>query len=222
MTLRVLLVDDESLTRVALRDYLTTDPDIEIVGEAANGRVGLQQARALQPDVVLIDMQMPEMNGVEATSAIRAEFPEITVLGLTTFTTDEYVIRVLRAGAAGYLVKDTPPSEIIAAVKQVASGEFVISPEVTRHVIRGVADSVPSAVEPDPALATLLNERDLEVIHLLARGMSNREIADELFIAESTVKSRFIKVREKLGVRDRVQILVKAVEHGIVTVQSSH
>jgi len=217
--IRVLLADDESLTRVALRDYLASDPSIEVVGDASNGRLAIQQTRSLEPDIVLMDMQMPIMNGVEATRAIRESSPEVAVLGLTTFTTDEYVVEVLRAGAAGYLVKDTPPREIIDAVHQVAAGEFVISPEVTRHVIRGVADSVPAVAAPDPVVAEQLNEKDLEVIDLLARGMSNREIAAELFVAESTVKSRFIKVREKLDVRDRVQILVKAVEYGLVSVR---
>lgn len=213
---RVLLVDDESMTREILRDYLSADPSIEVVGEAADGRIAVQQATSLRPDVILMDMQMPVMDGVAATARIHAEHPEIAILGLSTFTTDRYVVELLRAGASGYLVKDTKPREIVAAVHTVLAGESVLSPEVTRHVVKGLEASVPAETVPDPELLEALTEKELEVIRLLARGMSNREMAQELFITESTVKARFVKVMEKLGVRDRVQILVSAIEHGLV------
>ncbi|PPI02772.1 DNA-binding response regulator [Rathayibacter sp. AY1B7] len=213
---RVLLVDDESMTREILRDYLSQDPAIEVVGEASDGRIAVQQAATLQPDLILMDMQMPVMNGVAATERIHAEHPGIAILGLSTFTTDRYVVDLLRAGASGYLVKDTKPREIIAAVHAVLAGESVLSAEVTRHVVKGLEESVPAETVPDPDLLEALTEKELEVIRLLARGMSNREMAQELFVTESTVKARFVKVMEKLGVRDRVQILVSVIEHGLV------
>jgi DNA-binding NarL/FixJ family response regulator len=214
--IKVLLVDDESMIRDTLRDYLSADPAIVVVGEAADGRVAVQQAAALGPDVVLMDMQMPVMDGVAATAQIHAEHPEVAILGLTTFSTDRYVTDLLRAGASGYLVKDTLPRDITAAVRTVAAGDAVLSPEVALHVVRGMEASVPAEVRPDAALLESLTEKELEVIRLLARGMSNREIAQELYVTESTVKARFVKVMEKLGVRDRVQILVTAMRRGLV------
>ena len=212
----VLLVDDEALTRETLRDYLSSDPTIEVVGEASDGQVAVRQAAGLLPDVILMDMQMPVMDGVAATKKIHAEHPEIAILGLSTFSTDRYVVDLLRAGASGYLVKDTLPKKITAAVHAVVAGESILSSEVTRHVVVGLAASVPAEVVPDPVLMKSLTEKELEVIHLLGRGMSNSEMAAELFITESTVKARFVKVMEKLGVRDRVQILVTAIERGLV------
>lgn len=212
----ILLVDDEPLTREILRDYLSTDPSLEVVGEAANGQVAVQQAASLSPDVILMDMQMPVLDGVGATAQIHARQPEIKILGLTTFSNDRYVVDLLRAGASGYLVKDTKPREIIAAIKTVLSGESVLSPEVTRHVVKALGESVPAQVTPDAELMELLTDKELEVVQLLARGMSNREMAQHLFVSESTIKARFVKVMEKLGVRDRVQILVTAVQHGLV------
>lgn len=217
---RVLLVDDEVLTREILRDYLSADPTIEVVGEASDGRAAVVQASSLRPDVILMDMQMPVMDGVAATAKIHAEFPEIAILGLSTFSTDRYVVDLLRAGASGYLVKDTLPKKITAAIHVVMAGESVLSTEVTRHVVTGLARSVPSEVVPDPLLVETLTEKELEVIRLLAQGMSNREMATELFVTESTIKARFVKVMEKLGVRDRVQILVAAIEGGLVGLSS--
>ncbi|WP_091465045.1 response regulator [Paenarthrobacter nitroguajacolicus] len=213
---RVLLVDDELLAREILRDYLSSDPSIEVVGEASDGRVAVVQAASLRPDVILMDMQMPVMDGVAATAQIHADFPEIAILGLSTFSTDRYVVDLLRAGASGYLVKDTLPKEITAAIHTVMAGESVLSSKVTRHVVAGLAESVPAEVVPDPKLVGALTKKELEVIQLLGRGMSNREMAAELFVTESTIKARFVNVMEKLGVRDRVQILVAAVEGGLV------
>lgn len=214
--IRVLLVDDEPLTREILRDYLSSDPGIQVIGEAADGRAAILQARSLRPAVILMDMQMPDVDGVQATAIIHAELPHIAVLGLSTFSTEQYVVPLLRAGASGYLVKDTPPAQIIRALRTVMERGSVLSPEVTRHVVAGLESSVPAALEPDPGLLSILTEKELEVIQLLARGMSNREMAEELFVTESTIKARFVKVMEKLGVRDRVQILVAAVERGLV------
>lgn len=213
---KVLLVDDEALTREILRDYLSSDSTIEVVGEASDGRSAMVQAASLRPDVILLDMQMPVMDGVSAATQIHKQHPEIAILGLSTFSTDRYVVDLLRAGASGYLVKDAKPKEITAAIHKVMAGESVLSPEVTRHVVAGLATSIPAEVVPDPVLVGTLTEKELEVIRLLGRGMSNREMAAELFVTESTIKARFVRIMEKLGVRDRVQILVRAVEHGLL------
>lgn len=214
--IRLLLVDDEPMIREILRDYLSADPSIEVVGEANNGEVAVRQAAALHPDVVLMDMQMPVLDGVGATAQIHAAQPEIKILGLTTFSTDRYVVDLLRAGGSGYLVKDTKPREIVAAIHAVLAGESVLSPEVTRFVVKGLEESVPAKITPDTELADRLTDKELEVIQLLSQGMSNREMAQALFVSESTIKARFVKIMEKLGVRDRVQILVTAIQHGLV------
>lgn len=216
----VLLVDDDVLTREILRDYLGADPKIKVVGEAADGRAATVQVRGLRPNVVLMDMQMPVMDGVEATRVIHAEYPDIVVLGMSTFTTERYVVPLLRAGASGYLVKDEHPARILSAVHTAFSGGSVLSAEVTRHVVAGLAHSIPSTIKPDNVLLELLTEKEMEVIQLLARGLSNREMAKQLHVTESTIKARFVKVMEKLGVRDRVQILVTAVERGLVDLDS--
>ncbi|PQZ98634.1 DNA-binding response regulator [Arthrobacter sp. MYb224] len=212
----VLLVDDEALTREILRDYLSSDPTIEIVGEASNGKSAVVQAASLQPEVILMDMQMPVMDGVAATAQIHQSNPEIAILGLSTFATDRYVVDLLRAGASGYIVKDAKPQEITDAINKVAAGESILSPQVARHVVSGLANSIPAEVEADAELIDALTDKELEVIKLLGRGMSNKEMATELFVTESTIKARFVKVMEKFGVRDRVQILVKAVEQGLL------
>ena len=216
--IRVLLVDDEAITREILRDYVGSDPSLEIVGEAANGQVAVAQASALRPDVILMDMQMPIMDGVRATAQIHAEFPEIAILVLSTFSTDRYVVDLLRAGASGYLVKDALPKDIVAAVHAVAAGESVLSPDVTRHVVRGLEESTPATLEPDAELMSVLTEKELQIAALVADGLSNREMAQHLFVTESTIKARFVKIMEKLGVRDRVQILVTAIARGLVTI----
>ena len=215
---RVLLVDDESLTRETLRDYLRLDPSLHVVGEAADGQVALRQTVTLRPDLILMDMQMPVLDGVGATAKIHAECPEVKILGLTTFATDRYVVDLLRAGASGYIVKDTKPRDLIAAIHTVLAGESALSPEVTKYVIKGLEESIPAVVPPNQDLLDKRTEKEMEVIRLLAQGMSNREMAKELFVTESTIKQRFVKVMEKMGVRDRIQILVEAIQHGLVTV----
>ena len=215
---RVLLVDDESLTRETLRDYLRLDPSLHVVGEAADGQVALRQTVTLRPDLIRMDMQMPVLDGVGATAKIHAECPEVKILGLTTFATDRYVVDLLRAGASGYIVKDTKPRDLIAAIHTVLAGESALSPEVTKYVIKGLEESIPAVVPPNQDLLDKLTEKEMEVIRLLAQGMSNREMAKELFVTESTIKQRFVKVMEKMGVRDRIQILVEAIQHGLVTV----
>lgn len=214
--IKVLLVDDETLIRKILRDYLSADPQIEVIGEAKDGRSATTQAQGLRPDVILMDMQMPLMDGIEATQNIHQANPDIRILGLSTFATDRYVVNLLRAGASGYLVKDSKPEEMTAAIHTVYSGESVLSPEVTRHVVQGLEESIPVDTAPDPRFSTLLTDKEMEVIQLLAQGKSNKEMATELFVTESTIKARFVKIMEKLQVRDRVQILVAAIEYGLV------
>lgn len=217
---KVLLVDDESLIRNILMDYLSSDESLEVVGEASNGKLAISQARALQPDVILMDMQMPLMDGVEATQYIHHSFPNIRILGLSTFATDRYVVELLRAGASGYLVKDSRPEEITSAIHTVHDGGSVLSPEVTRYVVQGLEQSVPAEISPDEELMSVLTAKEIEVIELLARGLNNKEMAAELFVTESTIKARFVKIMEKMQVRDRVQILVKAIEHNLINLKT--
>lgn len=217
---KVLLVDDESLIRNILKDYLSSDESLEVVGEASNGKLAISQARALQPDVILMDMQMPLMDGVEATQYIHHSFPDIRILGLSTFATDRYVVELLRAGASGYLVKDSRPEEITSAIHTVHDGGSVLSPEVTRYVVQGLEQSVPAEISPDEELMSVLTAKEIEVIELLARGLNNKEMAAELFVTESTIKARFVKIMEKMQVRDRVQILVKAIEHNLINLKT--
>ena len=217
---KVLLVDDESLIRNILKDYLSSDESLEVVGEASNGKLAISQARALQPDVILMDRQMPLMDGVEATQYIHHSFPNIRILGLSTFATDRYVVELLRAGASGYLVKDARPEEITSAIHTVHDGGSVLSPEVTRYVVQGLEQSVPAEISPDEELMSVLTAKEIEVIELLARGLNNKEMAAELFVTESTIKARFVKIMEKMQVRDRVQILVKAIEHNLINLKT--
>lgn len=217
---KVLLVDDESLIRNILMDYLSSDESLEVVGEASNGKLAISQARALQPDVILMDMQMPLMDGVEATQYIHHSFPNIRILGLSTFATDRYVVELLRAGASGYLVKDSRPEEVTSAIHTVHDGGSILSPEVTRYVVQGLEQSVPAEISPDEELMSVLTAKEIEVIELLARGLNNKEMAAELFVTESTIKARFVKIMEKMQVRDRVQILVKAIEHNLINLKT--
>lgn len=217
---KVLVVDDESLIRNILKDYLSSDESLEVVGEASNGKLAISQARALQPDVILMDMQMPLMDGVEATQYIHHSFPDIRILGLSTFATDRYVVELLRAGASGYLVKDSRPEEITSAIHTVHDGGSVLSPEVTRYVVQGLEQSVPAEISPDEELMSVLTAKEIEVIELLARGLNNKEMAAELFVTESTIKARFVKIMEKMQVRDRVQILVKAIEYNLINLKT--
>lgn len=217
---KVLLVDDESLIRNILKDYLSSDETLEVVGEASNGKLAISQARALQPDVILMDMQMPLMDGVEATQYIHHSFPDIRILGLSTFATDRYVVELLRAGASGYLVKDSRPEEVTSAIHTVHDGGSVLSPEVTRYVVQGLEQSVPAEISPDEELMSVLTAKEIEVIELLARGLNNKEMAAELFVTESTIKARFVKIMEKMQVRDRVQILVKAIEYNLINLKT--
>jgi DNA-binding NarL/FixJ family response regulator len=211
---RVLLVDDDDLMRAGLRSVLSSDETIEVVGEAGDGRVGLSQIRDLRPDLVLMDIRMPELDGISATREVLAAEPNLKVVVLTTFEQDDYIFEALSAGASGFLLKRTKPEELIAAIHTVAAGDSLLSPSVTRRVIDRMA------TQPSPVVSSRrlddLTPREREVLELLARGLSNREIAEALFIEESTVKTHVKRILMKLGLRDRVQAVILAYEMGVI------
>lgn len=214
---RVLIADDQALVRVGLRKILETEPGTQVVGEAEDGEAAVAAARRLRPDLILMDIRMPVLDGIEATRRIVAEQPQTRVLILTTFGLDGYVYDALRVGASGFMLKDAPPEEIAAAVRIVAAGDALLAPAVTRSVIEEFARRTP-ADRPDPPLAvTRLTPREREVLDLLARGLSNPEICAELVVSEATTKTHVARILQKLGVRDRIQAVIYAYESGLVT-----
>jgi DNA-binding NarL/FixJ family response regulator len=217
MTLRVVIVDDQELMRAGFTMILNAQPDFEVVGEAEDGRAGVEVCRQVRPDIVMMDIRMPEMDGIEATQLITDD-PSIDtkVLVLTTFDLDEYVYAAVRAGASGYLLKDTPPQELLAALRVIADGNALLSPSVTKRLIEEFARQPEIESVDSPQLGDL-TERELEVLRLLATGLSNREIAAKLYIGEATANTHVSRVLTKLGVRDRVQAVVLAYEAGVVT-----
>ncbi len=215
MTIRVVLVDDQSMIRTGLRMVLAAEPDIEVVGEAADGAAGVRVVTELEPDVVLLDVRMPGVDGLEAARRILAAGLPTRVVVLTTFDEDEYVTAALRAGVSGFLLKVAPPEDLVAAVRTVASGQGLLDPAVTLRVIRSFA----AAPSPDPARAgalSQLTERETDVLALVAAGLSNAEIAARLYLGEATVKTHVSRVLLKLGLRDRVQAVAFAYESGLV------
>jgi DNA-binding NarL/FixJ family response regulator len=215
----VLIADDQPLVRVGLRKIFDAEPDTDVVGEAGDGGEALSEARRLRPDVVLMDIRMPVLDGIEATRRIAREQPTTRVLILTTFGLDNYVYDALRAGASGFMLKDAPPEEIAAAVQIVASGDALLAPAITRAVIEEFArQSTASAAPPSPNSRALegLTPREQEVIGLLARGLSNPEICQRLVISEATAKTHVARILQKLDLRDRVQAVIYAYETGLV------
>ena len=213
---RVLIVDDQALVRVGVRKILDAEPDTTVAGEAGDGEDAVAQARRLRPDVVLMDIRMPVLDGIEATRRITSSQPGTRVLILTTFGLDEYVYEALRAGASGFMLKDAPPEEIAAAVRIVARGEALLAPAVTRAVIQEFARR-PAAVAPAaPAALAGLTPREREVFDLLVRGLSNPEICRRLVVSDATAKTHVARILQKLGVRDRVQAVIYAYENGLV------
>jgi DNA-binding NarL/FixJ family response regulator len=217
MSIRVLIVDDQELVRTGFRLFLETQPGLDVVGEAGDGEEAIERARTLRPDVVLMDIRMPTMDGVEATAKLTsgAIEPAPRVLVLTTFDLDEYVFGALRAGAAGFLLKDAPRERLIEAIRVVHSGEALLSPSITRRLIEDFA-ARSDPIDPPAAVLAELTPREREVLVLVAHGLSNAEIAARLVVTEATVKSHVGAVLLKLGLRDRVQAVVFAYEHGIV------
>jgi DNA-binding NarL/FixJ family response regulator len=213
---RVLIADDQALVRAGFRMILDAEDDLEVVGEAADGAEAVKLARQLKPEVVLMDIRMPELDGIEATRRIAelATDPPTRVLMLTTFDLNEYVYEALRAGASGFLLKDVPPEQLAAGIRIVAQGEALLAPSITKRLIQEFARVTPATPEPPKGLDEL-TARELEVFKLVARGLSNAEIAAELIVSETTVKTHVARVLMKLGLRDRVQAVVLAYESGI-------
>ena len=212
MTVRVLIVDDHDLLRAGLSTVLGLDPDIEVVGEAGDGTAAVRMARELQPDVVLMDVEMPGGDGITATARIARECAGTRVLVLTTFDIDDYVLGALRAGASGFLLKTTPPRELTAAVRACAAGETTLGPTV---IARLVDSYVAQPATPDTSALGNLTARETDVLKAMARGLSNAEIGAELYLAETTVKTHVARILHKLGVRDRVQAVVIAHDSGL-------
>jgi DNA-binding NarL/FixJ family response regulator len=212
--LRILLVDDQELVRVGLRMVLDAAPGMAVVGEAVDGAAAVRRVAELHPDVVLMDVRMPGMDGIEATRRITAASDTVHVVLLTTFDLDEYAFGGLNAGASGFLLKDVASDELVRAVRTVAAGDAIISPRVTRRVIEATRGSLPVAAEGDDGTAAL-TEREREVLLAIAAGASNQEIAEQLFLSESTVKTHVGRVLAKLHLRDRVHAVIYAYEHGL-------
>jgi DNA-binding NarL/FixJ family response regulator len=213
--IRVLVADDQTLVRTGFRVLLEAEGDIEVVAEADTGTEAIRQAELVRPDVILMDIRMPELDGLSATEQIRRRPDPPTIVVLTTFDQNEYVYRALRAGAAGFLLKDSPSSRLVAAVRAAATGDSLIEPSITQRLVERFVEPV----EPDglPERLAALTDRELDVLRLIARGLSNAEIAAELVVAETTVKTHVARLLTKLGIRDRVQAVVVAYETGFVT-----
>ncbi|MCW5254380.1 MULTISPECIES: response regulator [unclassified Streptomyces] len=223
MTIRVMLVDDQVLLRTGFRMVLAAQPDMEVVAEAGNGVEALEVLRSTAVDVVLMDVRMPKLDGVETTSRIRAQEDPPKVLILTTFDLDEYAFSGLRAGASGFMLKDVPPGELLAAIRSVHSGDAVVAPSTTRRLLDRFAPMLPTGgQEPRQKELQRLTEREREVMVLVANGLSNGEIAARLVLSEATVKTHVGRILTKLGLRDRVQVVVLAYETGLVRAGGGH
>jgi DNA-binding NarL/FixJ family response regulator len=219
---RVVIADDQALVRAGFRMILEADLSIQVVGEAADGASAVEVVRRLQPDVVLMDVRMPELDGLEATRRIMADGePSPRIIMLTTFDIDEYVYTALRAGASGFLLKDVTPEQLVASVKLVAAGDALLAPSITRRLVERFAAPTPAAASAEASSASAevasLTAREREVLVLLARGLSNAELAERLIVSEATVKTHVARILGKLGLRDRVQAVVLAYETGLVT-----
>jgi DNA-binding NarL/FixJ family response regulator len=217
MSIRILIADDQSLVRTGFRMILDAEPDLDVVGEAVDGREAVDKAKAAKPDVILMDIRMPELDGIEATRRIVTDGGEEApkILMLTTFDLNEYVYEALRAGASGFLLKDVPAEQLADGVRVVAAGEALLAPSVTRRLLAEFAQVRPRDAAPPPAFDEL-TPRELEVFRLIARGLSNAEVAQELIVSETTVKTHVARVLMKLGLRDRIQAVVLAYESGII------
>jgi len=213
MTIRVLVADDQSMVRAGFRVLLAEEEDIEVVAEAGNGLEAVEKAARYRPSVILMDIRMPELDGLEATRRILAEDDSARILILTTFDLDEYVYEALRIGASGFVLKDDPPEQLLAAIRTIAGGEALLSPAITKRVIKQFT-RIPRPTHA-PQLEEL-TERELDVFRLIARGLSNSEIGEKLYISETTVKTHITHILQKLGLRDRVQAVVLAYQTGIV------
>jgi len=218
VSVRVLLVDDQPLLRQGYRMVLSAQDDLEVVGEAADGAAAVRAAHTLRPDVVLMDVRMPGMDGIEATRQIVQQTPDVRVIILTTFDVDQYAFSALRAGASGFLLKNVPPDDLLSGIRAVATGDAVVAPSMTRRLLDAFASHLPD--EPDPAerrdsVLDVLTEREREVFTLVATGLSNREIAAALVLSEATIKTHIGRILTKLDLRDRVQAVILAYRTGL-------
>jgi DNA-binding NarL/FixJ family response regulator len=220
-TIRLLLVDDQRLMRDGLRTLLELEPDLEVVGEAENGEVALRLFPELSPGVVLMDIRMPVMDGVEATRRLRAENPDAKIIILTTFDDNEYVFEGLRAGALGYLLKDVSGPELAEAIRTVSAGGSMIEPSVARKVVAEFARLAPPTQAAKENLIDPLSEREIEILRSVAKGLTNKEIANKLFLAEGTVKNYVTSILQKIGARDRTQAAIRARELGLLDTKNS-
>ena len=220
MSTRVLIADDQALVRSGFRLVVETRPDLEVIGEAENGEQAVALARELDPDVILMDIRMPGLDGIEATRQIVASGSAARILVLTTFDFDEYVYAAIRAGASGFLLKDVRPTDLVDAIRLVANGNALLGPTVTRRLLERFADTHHDDGEQTSAAIDSLTEREQEILRLLARGLSNAELAEKLVVSETTVKTHVSNVLRKLGVRDRVQAVVAAYDAGLVRPQA--
>jgi DNA-binding NarL/FixJ family response regulator len=216
MTIRVLICDDQALVRDGFRMILNAEEDIDVVGEAADGREAVDLTKRLLPQVVLMDVRMPEMNGIEATRRILLSGLETRVLILTTFDLDEYVYEALRAGASGFLLKDVTARQLVDGIRVVADGEALLAPTVTRRLLERFAPSLPAEDDEPPPSLSALTEREREILTLLSRGLSNAELGARLYLSEPTIKTHLSSIFRKLGVRDRVQAVIAAYDAGLV------
>ena len=217
MSVSVLVVDDEALIRAGFRALVNSVPGLTVVGEAADGAQAVRSVRTLRPDVVLLDVRMPVMDGLEATRHITGSGARARVLVVTTFDRDEYVFEALRAGASGFVLKDTPPERLIEAIRVVAAGEALLTPTITRRLITEFVSRTAPAHRPVPAALATLTDREREVLVQVAAGRSNAELADSLHISRATAKTHVSNLLSKLGARDRIQLVVLAYESGIVS-----
>ena len=218
MTIRLLLVDDQPLLRTGFRMILSAEEGLLVIGEAGDGAKAIEVARQLKPDVILMDIRMPGMDGIAATRVLAGPGVEdpMKVLILTTFGLDEYVVEALRAGASGFLLKDAPPEDLVEAIKIIAAGDALLAPSITRRLLDRVASRLPAASETTIPALNELTDREMEVLKLVARGLSNAEIAEKLVVSETTVKTHVSRVLGKLDLRDRVQAVILAYETGLV------
>ncbi len=216
----MLIAEDDLLMLEALRVFVGAAGDMVVAGEAHDGQQAVAKALQLRPDVILMDMHMPGMDGADATGIIHEQLPAATIIAVSSFATDRYVVRALRKGASAYLVKDTPPAQLVEAIRRARRGEAVLSPQVLRHVVAQVREE-PARRAPD-TVSRNISEREREVIQLLATGNSNREIAERLHLSQATVKSHLARIMAKLGARDRVQLVIRAHEYGIAELRLDH
>jgi DNA-binding NarL/FixJ family response regulator len=217
MTIRVLLCDDQSLVRSGFRMIIEARPGLEVAGEAEDGLQAIQLARQTEPDVILMDIRMPNLDGIEATRQIVAGGSQARILVLTTYDADEYVYAAIQAGASGFLLKDARPGQLIEAIQVIAAGDALLAPSVTRRLLAQFSRALPAGQATTPSALSELTARETEVLRLIASGLSNAELAQRLFVSEATVKSHVSSLLRKLGLRDRVQAVILAYEAGLVT-----